>query len=62
MHIAADGTLTIHSIGVEKICRKWRADPDGPADAAWLRPEEPLQTRLIEEPIAVAGPGTGRRP
>ncbi|MCA2214548.1 metallophosphoesterase [Jidongwangia harbinensis] len=62
MHIAADGTLTIHAIGVDKICRKWRADPDGPADAPWLRPEEPLHTRLIEEPIAVTGPGTGRRP
>lgn len=60
MHIAADGTLTVHVIGVDRICRRWRADPDGPVDASWLRPEEPLTVRLVEEPIAVAGPRARR--
>ena len=56
MHIAADGTLTVHAIGIDRICRKWVADPDGADDASWLRPAEPLTARLIEEPLTVAGP------
>ena len=31
MHIAADGTLTVYPIGVDRICRQWVADPDGTA-------------------------------
>jgi hypothetical protein len=60
MHIAADGTLTVHSIGIDKICRRWVADPDGEEHTSWLRPDEPLTVRLIEDPIVVAGPGTAR--
>ena len=56
MHIAADGTLTIHPIGVDKICRNWAADPDGEPQAPWLRPREPLTVRRIEPPIVIAGP------
>jgi Calcineurin-like phosphoesterase len=56
MHIAADGTLTIHSIGVDRICRKWVADPDGDPHSSWLKPVEPLSGHLIEEPVTVAGP------
>ena len=53
MHIAADGTLTIHPIGVDKICRKWTPDPDGASDASWLRPGDPLVPHRIEAPIQV---------
>jgi hypothetical protein len=60
MHISADGTLTVHSIGVGKICRKWVADPDGAEEASWLRPEEPMTVCMIEEPFEVAGPHAAR--
>jgi hypothetical protein len=60
MHIAADGTLTVYPVGIDKICHRWVADPDGEAHESWLRPTEPLDVRLIEDPITVAGPGTAR--
>jgi hypothetical protein len=53
MHIAVDGTLTIYPIAVDRINRRWTADPDGPADSPWLRPDDPLTVRLIEDPIIV---------
>jgi hypothetical protein len=60
MHIAADGTLTVHPIGIDKICRDWVADPDNEIHAPWLRPNAPLIPHLIEPPIVVAGPRTDR--
>jgi hypothetical protein len=60
MHIAADGTLTIHSIGVDRICRRWIADPQGDPHSSWLKPQDPLSVHLIEEPITVAGPRATR--
>jgi hypothetical protein len=60
MHIAPDGTLIIHPIGVDKISRQWVAQPDAEEHASWLRPEKPLTPRLIEEPITVAGPQAAR--
>jgi hypothetical protein len=51
MHIATDGTLTIHPLGVEKICKDWTADPDGAPDSSWLHPRTPLRVHRIEEPI-----------
>jgi hypothetical protein len=53
LHIAPDGSLTIHPIGVDKICRKWTADPDAEPHASWLRPDEPLVAHHIEAPIEV---------
>ena len=53
LHIAADGTLTIHPIGIDKICRKWVADPSGEPHSPWLRPDQPLVARRIEAPIEV---------
>lgn len=58
MHIAADGTLTVHAIGVDKICRQWVADPHAAPDGSWLRPREPLDPHLIEPPVVVDGPAT----
>ncbi|KUL32410.1 metallophosphoesterase [Actinoplanes awajinensis] len=60
MHIAADGTLTIHPLGVDQVCHQWAADPEGEVHTPWLRPEQPLAVHRIEPPIAVAGPGTSR--
>jgi hypothetical protein len=62
LHIAADGTLTVHPIGVDKICRQWVADPHGPPGSSWLRPEEPLRGHLIEPPVVVDGPADPRTP
>jgi hypothetical protein len=60
MHIDATGTLTVYSIGIDKICRRWVADPDGAQDSPWLKPEQPLTARLIEPPFSVAGPNATR--
>jgi hypothetical protein len=60
MHISADGTLTVHPIGIDKICHEWVADPEGDHDASWLRPTQPLTARLIEQPFTVAGPDAPR--
>ncbi|MCY1137424.1 metallophosphoesterase [Actinoplanes sp. Pm04-4] len=53
LHIATDGTLTIHPIGVDKICRKWTSDPHGAPDTAWLHPQDPLIPHRIEAPIVI---------
>ena len=62
LHIAADGTLTVYSIGINKICRKWVANPSGPPGSSWLRPEEPLPAHLIEPPFIVDGPADQEAP
>jgi hypothetical protein len=53
MHIGADGTLTIHPLGIDKICRDWVADPDAAAHLPWLRPEKPYAVHRIEPPIVI---------
>jgi hypothetical protein len=53
MRIAADGTLTIFPVKVEKICREWRPNPDGADTDPWLLPAQPLTAELIEPPIRV---------
>jgi hypothetical protein len=53
MHIGGDGLLTIYPVKLERVCRKWVADPDGAPTDPWLRPAEPLDVELIEEPIKV---------
>ncbi|MEO3923922.1 metallophosphoesterase [Micromonosporaceae bacterium B7E4] len=53
LHIAADGTLTVYPVAVDRICRRWRADPDGAPDAAWLTPGQPLPFRLAEPPFTL---------
>ncbi len=57
-HIAPDGSLTAYAVGIDRICRKWTADPAASADASWLRPAEPLTPELIEPPILIDGPAT----
>lgn len=60
MHIDQEGTLTIHPLGVDRVCRRWTADPGGEAHAPWLKPAEPIVVHRIEPAIPVAGPGTPR--
>ncbi|GAB1688940.1 hypothetical protein KRM28CT15_07430 [Krasilnikovia sp. M28-CT-15] len=60
LHIARDGTLTVHPIGVDRISRDWVPDPEGAPDAPWLRPRQPLRTHFIEPPIVIAGPAAAQ--
>ncbi|WP_028849129.1 metallophosphoesterase family protein [Thermocrispum municipale] len=55
MHIDAEGTLRIYPIKVDKVCRRWVADPRGEAGDPLLRPRNfQLRPRLIEDPVVVA--------
>src|SRR5690606_24923959 len=55
MHIDAEGTLRIYPIKVDKVCRRWVADPRGEAGDPLLRPRNfQLRPRLIQDPIVVA--------
>ncbi|GGK20371.1 hypothetical protein GCM10010124_11230 [Pilimelia terevasa] len=53
MHLAADGTLTIHPIAVPKAAHRWRAAPSAAPDAPWLEPERPLVVARAEEPVVI---------
>ena len=51
IRIGVDGSLTIHPVGLEKVCHQWRAAPEDPPDAPWIAPRTPLTPHLIEPPI-----------
>lgn len=51
LQIAANGALTIYPVAVDRVARRWRADPDAPFVAAWIAPDEPLTARLAEPAI-----------
>jgi hypothetical protein len=53
LHIATDGTLTVYPIKLDRICRRWRPDPDGAPTEPWLRPMEELRPALIEDPVRI---------
>jgi hypothetical protein len=54
IHVAADGTLTIHPIGIARVPRRWREQtPSATGDPARLAPDEPLAPALIEPPIVL---------
>jgi hypothetical protein len=54
LHIDGDGLLTIYPVGIDKVVKKWRFDPDAPASAPWLAPvgDDPPAC-LIEGPIRI---------
>jgi hypothetical protein len=56
LHLAADGSLTGYPVAIDRICRRWRPDPDAAADRPWLLPEQPLVPRLAEPPVQIAPP------
>lgn len=53
MRIAADGTLTLYPVAIDRLGRHWRADPDAAPDAPWIAPTRPITTRLIEPPLTI---------
>ena len=54
MHIGRDGTLTVHPVVVDTVCRAWKATPDAEPNAAWIAPAgEPPVPGLVEPPIRV---------
>ena len=56
IHVAGDGTLTIHPVGVRRVPRRWRTAAATPAAPSALVPEGPLEAALIEAPIIVRPP------
>jgi hypothetical protein len=59
MHIDRDGSLTIYPLAVERVCRRWRANPAGDAGSPWVVPAEPIRVTMAELAIPVA-PDPGR--
>jgi Calcineurin-like phosphoesterase len=53
MRFAADGSLTIYSIGVDKVSHRWVAQSEG----SWFRPAKALRPRLVDEPVVFAPAG-----
>lgn len=52
IHIAADGTLTIYPIAVERVPRRWRRRrPGDTGTPSRVVPDEPMEPALIEPPI-----------
>ena len=52
LHIDASGGLTLYPIGVDRVGRKWRFDPEGEAHAPWLvAVDVPPRPHLIEPPV-----------
>lgn len=53
LHIDREGMLTIYPIAVDRVVRRWRADPSGAPHAPWIVPTEPIRLRFAELPITL---------
>jgi hypothetical protein len=53
MRFAPDGSLTIYPIAVDKVSRRWVANPDADPHCPWIEPAGPIRYRLIEPPIRI---------
>jgi hypothetical protein len=53
MHFGADGSLTIYPIAVNKVNRRWAANPDAEPHRPWIEPAEPIRYRLVEPPVRI---------
>lgn len=51
MHIAADGSLTIYAIGVDRVSRRWRANPAAAPHEPWIEPAGELRLKLVDGPV-----------
>ncbi|MFZ5722848.1 MAG: metallophosphoesterase family protein [Pseudomonadota bacterium] len=69
LHVAADGTLTVHVIGVERVCRRWRERQPvvqgealaEPADGVALAQRAFLIERISVRPHDATGHSPGER-
>lgn len=59
LHIRPDGTLAIYPIGIDKISRHWRANPDGPSESSWIVPRDGIKAHVIEPALAIPPHGRG---
>ncbi|GAA4911717.1 hypothetical protein GCM10023223_32890 [Stackebrandtia albiflava] len=59
LRVTASG-VTVYPVAIPKVGRLWKAEPDGPEDASWISPEQPIRSHLIEPPFTIPGkiPGT----
>jgi hypothetical protein len=48
-----DGSLTIYSIGIDRVGRSWQVAPDAPPTQSWIVPAKPIDAHLIEQPIRI---------
>ena len=53
MRVAADGSLTIYPIKVEKVPRQWRFWRNGDTSRSVVQPVPPITPELIEDPIVL---------
>ena len=56
LHIDRRGVLTVYPIGLERACTDWRYDAKGPRQAPWLNPADPLEPKLIHDPVVIGQP------
>jgi len=56
MHIRRDGSLELFAIGIDRVPRKWRANPHAPASAPWFEPDKPFKPRLVDDPLVLGQP------
>jgi Calcineurin-like phosphoesterase len=52
LHIARDGRLTVHALGIDQVPRRWRLAKEAPAGHPWFEPESgepPLQARVVDQ-------------
>jgi hypothetical protein len=54
LHFAADGSLTIYPIAVDRVCSRWRATPNAEPHKPWLEPKKPIRVKLAESPIVIS--------
>jgi hypothetical protein len=59
MHIAADGTLTIYPLKLDRVPRHWRPRAEGDETPSLLVPDDSYDLRLIEAPIVVTPSNEG---
>ncbi|HEX6075444.1 MAG TPA: metallophosphoesterase [Micromonosporaceae bacterium] len=53
LRFGRDGSLTLYALGVDQVCRRWRAAPGDPPGAPWIAPVDPLHARLVEPPVRI---------
>jgi len=54
LHVAPDGSLTLYPLAVDRVCRRWKFNPDGPPSSSWLGPDgAPPRAQLIEAPVVL---------